>query len=99
MFEPNLEQKIQFITEHVVHSGTCVSLGGPTSETTFTMDGTEVRFMRDGHRYTTIALENEDRNIFVYWSEGFDPQFMMTEDGQEFQILWLEIYDQSGIMF
>lgn len=99
MFEPDTSTKMEMITRNVISNGTCIHLGGPTSETKFRADGTEVRFMRDGERFTNIAIENEDRNIYVYWTEGFDAQFMLTEDGHEFNQMFSELINELGIMF
>lgn len=100
MFEPDADQKIKMIAGHIVAQGQCVDLGNEHRETKFQNGSTAVRFMRNSAGdFTSIALEDEARNVYAYWSEGYDVLFMLTEDGQEFNQLYTDIENELGICF
>lgn len=100
MIEPDAEQKIKMIAGHIISQGQCIDLGNANLETKFEHDGTQVRFVRNGvGDFTSIALENEQRNVYAYWSEGYDVLTMLSKDGQEFNRLYTEIENKLGICF
>lgn len=100
MFEAEDDQKIKMIAGHIVAQGQCVDLGNEHRETTFKLGSTIARFMRNAEgEFTSIAVENEEKNIYAYWSEGYDVQFMLTVDGSEFQALWIQVENELGICF
>lgn len=99
MFEPDNVQKIQMMTGQTVSKGQCIQLGTENLETKFRDGNTEVRFMRNAEGgYTSIALENEERNVFAYWAEGHEVMFMLS-DGTEFGKMCQEMLDEMGICF
>lgn len=100
MIEPENDQKIKMIAGHIVAQGQCVDLGNEHRETTFKLGSSIARFMRNaGGEFTSIAIEDEEKNIYAYWSEGYDVQFMLTSDGSEFQTLYSQIENELGICF
>lgn len=100
MFEPDTDHKLKMIAGHIVSAGTCIDLGNAHRETKFELGDTQVRFMRNADgEFTSIALEDEGKNVYAYWSEGYDVQFMLTADGSEFQSFYLEVESELGICF
>lgn len=99
MFEPENAQKIQMLAGYTVNNGTCIDLGNENRETKFQNGNTQVRFMRNAAgEFTSIALENEEANVYAYWSEGYDVTFMLNSEPQ-FAIMFMQATEDMGVCF